>query len=138
MTSDDLADLLVTHLNGLADKPITYQAVKPEEVAEADKERSDWGVFIVPYSEAEEAFDRGDTCREELVCSVVINGPVRGSVTREKGCELSRFLRFSLRETELGGYRWQENETVSLYDSDALKTKGQFLSLFRATYYDFA
>lgn len=138
MTADDLADLLVIHFNGLAAPPIAFQAVKPVEVAEAEKERSDWAVFVVPFGESEEPFDRADACREEYICSVIINGPVKASLTRAKGSEFCKFLRDGLRETTLGGLRWDGNETVSLWDVDALKTKSQFLSLFRATYYQFA
>ena len=133
MTTEELAELMAECFNELEDSPRPYQAVSSDDISEAHAERNDLQVFVIPYGESEEAFDRGDACREELTCSVVVNGPV----TREEGVELSRFLRYGLRETELGGYRWQDNETVSLWDSEALR-KGQFLGLFRATYFDYA
>lgn len=136
MTSEDLAKLLAAHFTELDDKPIEFAARVTDDVSVADAERSDWAVFLVPFEESEEPFDRGDACREELVVSVVINGPAK-QVGRAKGSELAKFLRNSLRETEFGGFDWAGNETALLYDADAFKTTGQFLSVFRATYYTF-
>jgi len=136
MTSDQLADSLVLHFNAISDPLIAFQAIKPE-VAEADKECSDFAVFVIPFGESEAAFDRGDTSREERVVSVVVNGPI-GQVTKSIALAFCESLRRSLRETEFDGLRWSGNETVSVYDFDALNTKSQFLHLFRATYFTFA
>lgn len=139
MTSDALADLIVGQLNGLADKPIEYQAVNPPEVATVDAELTDYTVFVIPFSEAEEPTNlANETCREDRVVSVVVNGPIAGPITRATALALVEFLRNGLKGTELGGYLWDGNETVSLFDNEAVKTKNQFLSLFRATYYRFA
>jgi hypothetical protein len=137
MTSNDLADYIVVHLNLLVDPIIAFQATNPETIAEASKEVADFQVFVMPFEESEESIDRADTCREERVVSVVVNGPI-GQVTKAIALQFAEELRYSLRETEFEGYRWQGNETVSVLDADALKTKGQFLHLFRATYYTFA
>lgn len=137
MTSNDLADYIVAHLNLLDDPIIEFQAVNPETVAEASKEIADFQVFVMPFEETEEAIDRADTCREERVVSVVVNGPI-GQVTKSIALQFAEQLRLSLRETEFEGYRWQGNETVSVLDAEALKSKNQFLHLFRATYFTFA
>lgn len=139
MNADELCDLLVEHFNELADQPITYNAEHPAEAATADKERGDWKVFVLPYEESEEPITLGrETCREEYVASVVVNGPIDATTTKALGIELQKFLRESLKGTELGGCLWAGNEVPSLYDGEALKTKNQFLSLFRPTFYDFA
>lgn len=137
MTSADLADALVTHFNALASKPIAFRAEAPDDPAEAVKEQSDWRIFVVPKEESETPIDRGDTCREEFRPSIIINGPIRSSLTRTKGLEVVKFLRDSLRETEFSGLDWDGNDIESLYDPEAEK-KNQFLSLFRPTYYQFA
>ena len=137
MTSDALADLVVATLNALVSPPLNFQAINPPEMATADAERSNFAVFAIPFSETESSFDRGNTCREDRVVSVVVNGPLDMNVTRAKALEFVEFLRLGLRGTELGGYLWADNETVSIFDTEALKTKNQFLSLFRASYYRF-
>jgi hypothetical protein len=137
MTSEELCSELATHFNDLADKPIEYLASVPAETPTTVKETTDWQVLVVPFSESEESFDAGDTCREERVVSVIVTGPIRGTTTRDKGSELCKFLRDNLRETSFDGFRWAGNDTVSLYDTDALKTLNQFASLFQATFYSF-
>ncbi len=137
MTSNDLADYIVAHLNLLDDPLIEFQAINPETVAEASVEVHNFQVFVMPFEESEESIDRADTCREERVVSIVVNGPI-GQVTKAIALQFAEQLRLSLRETEFEGYRWQGNETVSIYDADALKSKNQFLHLFRATYFTFA
>ena len=136
MTSDELADHLAEHLGTIEEPIIEFQAVKPETVAEAQAERSDYGVFVIPYAESETPLDRGDMCNEERVVSVVVNGPLK-TVPRATALKFCEQLRNSLRESEFDGYRWAGNETVSIFDSAVLKEKNQFLSLFRATYFNF-
>lgn len=135
MTSDELADLVVEHFNALAGPVIEFQAVNPPEIGEADKERSDFGVFVIPNSETETAFDRGDTCDERRVLSVIVNGPIRGNMTRRLAMQFGEQLRRSLRETEFEGYRWARNETTTLVDYAALKSKNHFLSRFDTEYF---
>ena len=137
MTSDELADYLVDHFNDLSDPIVAFQAIKPETVAEAQKERADYGVYVLPYEESETPLDRGDTCNEQRVVSVVVNGPLK-TVTRSTAMQFCEQLRRALRETTFNGYRWSGNETVSIFDANALKEKDQFLSLFRATYFTIA
>lgn len=138
MTIDELADLVVAHLNALESKPIVYQAIKPEDTAEADAERESWGVFVVPFEKSLEPFDRGGTCREEIRLSIVVNGPVKGAANRAKGEELADFLGDSFRDTDLEDYSWDGNEIVLPYDTEALKTKKQFLHVFRPKFFRFA
>jgi hypothetical protein len=135
MTSDEIADRMVEHLNALEEPLIAFQAVNPPEIGEADKERSDYAVFVIPNAERETPFDRGDTCDERRVLSIIVNGPIRGNVTKRIAMQFGEQLRRSLRETEFEGYRWAGNETTTLVDYAALKTKNQFLSRFDAEYF---
>lgn len=138
MTSEELCEHLATHFNGLANKPLEYRATKEDDIAVACAERSDWQVFLVPNSENEEPpLDGAGMCREELIPSVVVNGPCK-SVTRGKGIELQKFLRDSLKATEFEDYVWDGNEVNTLWDVEAFKKAKQFLSLFRPTYFTFA
>jgi hypothetical protein len=138
MTSDELADDLVAHFNALDDKPIEFQAVNPPEEIDCEAERDDWRVFVWPFAEREQSLDRGDMCREELDVDVFVHGPTKTQIGKDKGMELVRFLRESLRETTFGGFRWDKNETVSgVFDAGVLRLKKQFLSTFRATFYNF-
>ena len=137
ITIEELADRLVGHLYDLTAKQISYLAVKPADVATVQTETAAWTLFLFPYAEREEPFDRGDACRFEYDLNVVINGPIAGQLTRAKGLELVRFLKDALHELELDGFRWEGTETVSLYDADAQKTKKQFLHLFRPTFFNF-
>jgi hypothetical protein len=138
MTADELADHLVEHFNAIEEPLVAFEAANPAEITEAEKERSDFGVYVIPNSESETAFDRGDTCDERRVVSVIVNGPVRGNVTKAVAMKFSEQLRLSLRETQFDGHRWAGNETTTLIDYGALKTKAQFLSRFDATYYTVA
>jgi hypothetical protein len=138
ITSDALADLVVTQLNAASSPPIAFTAEKPGSVADAQVEQEEFRVFVLPYSEAETPFDQGNTCRRELVVSLVVNGPIAGQINKRLSLEFALWVRTTLENSELGGYTWGGNETVSLYDVDALKTKNQFLSLARAAYFDFS
>jgi hypothetical protein len=40
--------------------------------------------------------------------------------------------------TDFDGYRWQGNETISLYDPIAIRERDHFLSVFRPEYFNFA
>jgi hypothetical protein len=137
MTSDLRADYLVTEFNAIADPAIAFTATNPPEVVDVESERADWAVFVQPFAESEEPQDRGDMSREELQVNVIVHGPLSATLTRAVALTFMKSLRDALRETEFEGYRWDGNETVSLFDFDALKTKKQFLSLFRATYFHF-
>lgn len=138
MTSDQIADSVVAHLNATTAKPIQFEAVKPATVAEAEAESASYGVFVLPYAESEVPFDNGFTCKRERVVSIVVNGPINDLVDRAKAMEFSEFVRTALEGTEFDGYLWSGNETVSLYDAEVLRTKNKFLSLARATYFTIA
>lgn len=136
MTAEDLADQLAAFLSALDDPPIAFAAENPTEPASVEAERGEFHVFVVAYAENEEPVDQyGETVREELVVSVLVNGPLL-LINRHTAIAFVKFLRESLRGTEFDRYRWSGTETVTLYDFDAQKTKNQFLSLFRATYFD--
>ena len=136
-TSDDLAENLVAHFNA-ATLALKCPAEKPPVVPDFEKETAtSFRIYLVPYSESEEAFDQGDTCREELHVSVVVHGPLSATVSRARALELVKSARLSLRETEFDGFRWFRNETLTLLDREALRTKNTLLSSFRALYYNF-
>jgi hypothetical protein len=137
MTADELADELVDHFNAISDPLISFQAVNPLEIGEEDKERSNYAVFVIAIAESETPFDRGDTCDERRIVSVIINGPI-GNVTKRIAMRFCEQLRRSLYETTFDGYRWAGNETTTLIDYAALKGKGQYLSRFDATYFTVA
>jgi hypothetical protein len=73
-----------------------------------------------------------------LTVRVVVSGPISETITRAIALKFVKQLRRSLREVEFETdnerFRWISNEVDSLYDIDALKTQGQFLSTFLATY----
>jgi hypothetical protein len=133
MNADQLADFVVDTFNDISDPVIVFQAVNPESIAEAEKEHTDFQVFVVPFGETETRINRGDVCEERRTVSVVINGPI-GQVTRATALQLLDQLKRSLRRTSFDGYRWASNETVSYWNPDALKEKRQFYSVFRAEY----
>lgn len=138
MTADDIADELVALFNGLANKPIEFQAENPLEVGEALVERDNFKVFVVPKAHTQDSFDRADSCRVTRTVQVIVNGRVSASLTKKTAMSLVAFLEDALQETSFGRFIWEGSQTLSLYDGALLKTSGQFLSLFEATYYDFA
>lgn len=138
-TSDDLADALVEHFNELEEVPIEFEAQKPEEEIVLDPKVQEWKVYVWPAGESEEAIDRGDMCREELQVEVYIHGPIGEQFTKKKAIEFVKFLRKSLRETQFENFRWDSNELVDgVFDTGVLKLKKHFLTVFRATYFNFA
>jgi hypothetical protein len=139
MTSDQLADDIVAHLNAIESPIVEFQAVNPAEVGEHLKEkRNDFAVFVIADSESETPLDRGDTCDERRTVAVIINGPIRGNMTKQTALRFGEQLRLALRETEFDGYIWAGNETTTLIDYAALKENRQFLSRFAATYFNVA
>jgi hypothetical protein len=138
MTADELADHLVEHFNAISEPLIQFQAINPSEIGEADKERNNFAVFVIPNSENETPIgDRGDTCDERRIVSIIVNGPIR-NVTKRIAMQFGEQLRRSLYETKFEGYQWTGNEATTLVDYAALKSKSQFLSRFDATYFTFA
>lgn len=154
-TSDDLADGVCAILNAFAGLDeaaadelgvelalVKFAAVVPDEVLEISLETCDgWSVYVVPFGESEETEDRGDACRETLQCDVYVHGPIDNTITRRIAVKFLKQLRGALRETLVGdapSFRFEATETVSgIYDEDVLKSKQQFLSFFRATYFAF-
>jgi len=151
VSADDLADYLVQLFNGLDGLPVKFKAENPE-VVEIAAEQGDWVVKCIAFAESEDAEDRGDMCREELQVDVYVHGPLSETFKKKQAVRLVRKLRRALRLTEFEfkheepegdedattTFRWDRNETVNgLFDLDALTTKNQFLSMFRATYFNF-
>lgn len=139
MTADEIADEIVDVFNALEDQEFTFTAEKPVTVKAVDAELAELGVFVIAKDEQEEAIgDQGDTCKRTRVVSVAINGPVRSDRTLGKYLKQVEALRESLEGTVFGSYRWDMNETGSLWDYEALHSRNRFLALFEATYYDFS
>jgi hypothetical protein len=133
MNADELADHLVDHFNSIEEPLIAFQAQKPDEIPEAEKERSDFNVFVVPFGETETKINRADSCDERRQVSVVIHGPI-ASVTRSLAIKFVEQLKRSLRRTIFEGFRWASNESVQFFNPEALKLHGQFYSVFRTEY----
>lgn len=139
MTADEIADVIVDVFNALTDQEFTFQAEKPAVVAVVEAERKDLGIFVVAKDEQEEAIGaHDDTCRRTRVVSVACNGPIRDQFTLSKYLKQFEALRVALEGTEFSGYRWEKNDVISLWDSDALHVRNRFLALFEATYYTFS
>lgn len=141
-TSDDLADAIVDRYlayfygtDAEEDPLIEFTPVNPVEVAEVIVEQSDYLVFVFPDGETEAPFDHGDAVNERLTVAVVVNGPAHGNYTRALALKFVKQLRTALRGTKFDDFSWESTEVDPLWDVEALKTKGQFLSAFRATYY---
>ncbi len=137
MTSDEIADGIVAIFNEIDEPVINFAAENPPETADVETERGEYLVYAIPYDESETPQDQADMCERLRTVSVAVTGPIDETHTRKLAMQLVEQLRLSLQETEIGRYHWDGNETVGLWDSEALKTKRQFLSLFRATYRDF-
>ncbi len=148
MNADDLADKLVNLFNTASSLPFAVKAENPE-VVEIAATQEEWVIKCIAFAESEDSEDRGDMCREELQVDVYVHGPITDTIKKKQAIQLVRTLRRLLRETEFAfvdeddaaetaTYRWDRNETVNgLFDVDALNTKKQFLSMFRATYFNF-
>lgn len=141
MTSDDLANELVATFSDIGDDSLlAFDVANPPESIQIEPLVDDSGyhVLVVPYAEGEESRDRGDMCEETLQCDVYLHGPISQSTKRSDAIALLRVLRSTLRETEYSGFKWRSNETVNgIFDNDVLKTQKYFISMFRATYFNY-
>lgn len=137
MTADDIADEIVTVFNAIAAPVFAFTAVNPADGPEVEREDQTTTVQVYGYSESEEPLDRGDVLQSDREINVVLTRTLDSSDTRKDCLDWLNQLKDALKETEFGGYRWRGNETVTLYDLDALVQQRQFLSLFRATYRSF-
>src|SRR4051794_8061513 len=104
----------------MADPVLAFEATKPEQIAETEKESSNFAVFVIPSGETETRINRGDLCEEHRMVSVIVTGPV-GQVTRATAQSFVQQLKRSLRLTNFDGYRWRNNESIVYWDPDALK-----------------
>lgn len=136
ISADDIADGVVTLLNGIT-TAIQFTAVNPPTVPEIDREIEDATVQVYPFEETEAPGDRADMLRAERVVAVIVQAPLKTDRTRAHCIAWLNEIKDAFRELEISGYRWDGNTTDSLYDFDALKTKQQFLSVFKAKFYSF-
>ncbi len=139
MTScDEIADAVVEQLKTLT-TTIAFAPENPPLFPIMDRGVAGPSVQVQPWAEDETATDRGDMLAAARTVNVIVSCPIEGDRTRAECLTWLNEIKEGFREFEIaGGWRWQKNETVTLYDSDALKEKSQFLSLFRATFYNFA
>lgn len=134
-TSEDIANGVVAIFNAMEERLVEVDAVNPPEVPQIDVETARKSIQVYPFEEADE-FNDGDSSTRRLTVAVLVHTPVSSAFKRADGIAWVGQLRQALEGAEIGDYLWQENETVSLWDFDALKDKRQFQSLFRATFYD--
>ena len=141
MTADQIADEIVAVFNALTGQQFVFTAEKPNDIIAVETERFDFGVYVIPKDEQEEAIgDQSDTCKRTRIVSIAVNGPIKvcEGWTLGKFAQQFEALRMALEGTEFSGYRWDRNEVVSLWDNDALRTRNRFLALFEATYCTFS
>jgi hypothetical protein len=139
--ADEIADLLVEVLNGLATS-IAFEAINPAEIPVTDRENSPPQVQVYAYEENEEPADRGDMLRAERAVNVIVSAPmVEGRTKADCLAWLSEikegFRELTLTAADGSTWRWSGNQTITLYDFDAIKEKRQFVSLLRAGFYSF-
>jgi hypothetical protein len=137
MTSaSDIADGVVTMLNALT-TDIKFIAVKPDLLPELDRAVDAATVQVYPWEETEQSKTSSDAM---LVLTRTVNVlaqcPATGKTLADCLAWLNQ-LKEGFRGSRISGFAWDKNESASLYDFDAMKTKQQFLSIFRATYYSF-
>lgn len=106
-----------------------------------DRASSDATVQMQPWSETEETQDRGDMLAGEREINFILQCPMENAGAGTCMLWLNQ-VKEAFRELELelpdGTWKWRGNETLTLFDSDAAKDMLQFISQFRATFYNFA
>lgn len=96
-------------------------------------------VVCYGIEEGEETpFDRGGGVKATRVVNVVLHCPINEQFSLAMGQAWMNEVKEACRELILCE-RWyhEANETVTPYDADLLAEQRQFVSLFRATFYDF-
>lgn len=144
MTSSwELAELLtatLSTLGGSGDTAIAFTADGPTLTPSMDRKVAGATLQIQPWGEAEEASDRGDMLAGERTINVVLQAPL-DSLAESTCLQWLNEVKEGFRELSLvaddGDWRWRRNETVTLYDSDAAKQRRQYISIFRATFYNY-
>lgn len=140
-TAYEIAGEVATLLNATACS-VTFKAARTlmPELERTDKTAT---VQVQPWSESEEPADRGDMQNQRREVNVIVQTPLEEGLDEELAMTWLGELKAAFNETrlDLGAgdvWRWDGNETVSLFDTDALKNKRQFLSVFRASFFNFA
>lgn len=140
----ELAALLKPVLNEVGSAvgaPVAFAVEGPTLVPNIDRSVASGTLQLQPWSEAETPLDRGDMQGCERVLNVICQKPIDEG--GEENCfqwlnaVKAVFGELSLSADD-GDWRWTGNETITLYDTDAAKSKMQFLSQFRATFQNFA
>lgn len=139
----EIAALLKPTLNAVGSAsgtPVAFKAEGPTLAPDINRSVADSTLQLQPWEEAEESLDRGDMLNATRVVNVICQKPLDNG--GEENCfqwlnEVKEAFRELILDATDGEWRWTGNETVSLFDSDAAKTKRQFLSVFRATFQNF-
>jgi hypothetical protein len=140
----ELAVLLKPTLNAVgsaANPPVAFQVEGPTLAPDINRSVDASTLQLQPWSEAETSLDRGDMQGAERVINVICQKPLDNG--GEENCfQWLNAVKAAFPELSLAGpdgnWRWTGNETVTLFDTDAAKDKMQFLSVFRATFQNFA
>lgn len=135
--ADEIADLLVETLNGDF-YSIPFVAENPE-IPHVARENAPPSVQIYGYEETETPSDRGDMLTAVRAVNLIVSAPL-GDQYNKKDClawlnEIKDvFIELELTADNATRWRWLGNETITLYDFDAMLEKRQFYSLLRATF----
>ena len=139
----ELAEGLKTLLDAEGSDPdalVAFEVVGPTLTPVLNRAVDISTLHLQPWSEEEEALDRGDMLAGTRSINVILQSPLE-NLTEEQCCKWMTAVKEMFREMEIdtsdGSWRWRRNESVTLYDTDAVKEKQQFLAIFRATFYNF-
>lgn len=132
-TAATIADAVAAHYNAQTGKPFDYNATRPKTKAAVIAEQKRWSVFVIPERETETPIDHADSLNNTIHVRTVVNGPCKDMAD---GLAIAKFLRLSLAELNINGYRFEGNEVLSLWDAEALEKRGQFLCMFESEFYD--
>lgn len=137
----DVADALVDHL---ADESfsIACDVEGPVLVPKLERVTDSATLQVQPWSEEESPADRGDMQNQRRTVNVILQRPIQDGASEEDCLAWLNEVKASFGELTLDlgtgeQWRWGGSETVSLFDTDAAKEKSQFVSVFRATFYNF-
>lgn len=145
-SAEQVAEGIVTLLNANGNAlSIAFNAELALEEVEIARVGAGASVHVYPYDETEEALDRGDMVEATRTVSVVVQSPLHDAISRGACLIWLNEIKSLFREHEIetvdeeddGSWRWQNNETVTLYDFDVMKEKRQFLSIFNAVFFHF-
>lgn len=138
----EIAKALAAALNA-DDLEVEFSITAPAEYSDTppaiSRERGTPRLVIYGIEEGQETpLDRGGTVKASRVASVILQCPLNASYSLEMCLAWLNEVKQAAREIVLLD-RWYHdgNETVTPYDSDLVNEARQFVSQFKATYFDF-